>query len=163
MPSASNTSNSSNIRSNNFNYSISQEIGSRLVVSLTENFFPGLTAGDVIRYDALVSGYTRASAYEAESSEVFGVVESYDSDSNSLYVVTYGSINISENSLLNTSTTPNYGGNDVYFLSDTIPGKLQNYPPTNLGRVVKPIYQIAPNGDNFTGTIVNYIGYIITQ
>jgi hypothetical protein len=164
MPSASNTSNSSNIRSKELKISVQKSNdGSRLLVNLRNErsgfLAPGLTAGDVIYYDVSLSGYTRSVATALNTSEVFGVVESVNEDG-SLDVVTYGSINYPANRLLNISG-PNFGGNDVYFLSDNFPGRLQNLAPSTIGYVVKPVYQIAPHSPNFTGSVMNYVGYTI--
>jgi hypothetical protein len=162
MPSANNTSNSSNIRSSELKVNVQKVGDSRLAVRLTNQstgfLAPGLTAGDVIRYDVALAGYTRASADSLPSSEVFGIVEKVDSDG-SLVVITYGSIVYPSNRLINLDGL-NYGGNDVYFLSDQFPGRLQNIPPSLPGYIVKPIYQIAPH-QNFTGSIMNYVGYVI--
>jgi hypothetical protein len=164
MPSANNTSNSSNIQSNNNYIVVQQSVGSRLSVLLTNEksgfLAPGLTGGDVIRYDPTLAGYTRASADSAPNSEVFGIVEKANNDG-SLVVVTYGAITIPSSRLLNINGF-NYGGNDVYFLSSSTPGFLQNLPPTTVGQIVKPVYQTAPNGE-FTGTVVNYVGYTIVN
>lgn len=166
MPSANNTSNSSNIKSSNTTFVVQQTVGSRLSVLLeneTTGFLaPGLTAGDVIRYDAILQGYTRASADSAPNSEVFGIIESVKSNG-SLHVITYGSIVIPEDHLLNKSGF-NFGGNDVYFLSADSPGYLQNLPPTEIGQIIKPVFQIAPHqlGNVIaTGTVINYVGYTI--
>lgn len=164
MPSASNTSNSSNIRSSELKISVQRaNDGARLLVTLenesTGFLAPGLTAGDVIRYDVLLGGYTRAAATSLSNSEVFGIVEGVNVDG-SLNVVTYGSITYPSNRLINLDGV-NYGGNDIYFLSDTQPGRLQNIPPSVVGKIVKPVYQRAPHGTAFTGTVVNYVGYSI--
>lgn len=164
MPSASNTSNSSNIRSSELKISVQRaNSGSRLLVNLTNQYAgflaPGLTGGDVIRFDVALNGYTRAVASSLASSEVFGIVETVNGDG-SLDVVTYGSINYPSNRLINLDG-PNFGGNDVYFLSESQAGRLQNLPPSNLGNIVKPVYQRAPHGAEFTGTVVNYVGYSI--
>lgn len=165
MPSASNTSNSSNIRSTELKISVNKPTdGSRLLVNLTNQstgfLAPGLSGGDVIRYDVTLGGYTRASADSIPNSEVFGIVESRLSDG-SLNVVTYGSISYPLQRLINQSGT-NFGGNDVYFLSKTNPGTLVNIPPSNVGDIVKPVYQVAPHGGGvFTGSVMNYVGYVI--
>lgn len=163
MPSANNTSNSSNLIVTGNAITVQQAVGSRLSVVLQNEragfLAPGLTAGDVIRYDVTLQGYTRSSADSAPNSEVFGVVESRNSDG-TLNVVTYGSINMPSHHLVNLDGF-NYGGNDVYFLSAITAGYLQNLPPSNLGEVVKPVYQVAPNGSNYTGMIVNYVGYSV--
>ena len=163
MPSASNTSNSSNIRSTELKISVNRSIDSRLMVQLTNQstgfLAPGLVAGDVIRFDVSLNGYTRADATSVSKSEVFGVIESVNLDG-SLNVVTYGSITYPPEKLINLDGF-NFGGNDIYFLSDTLPGRLQNLPPSNLGNIVKPVFQRAPHGNSFTGTVVNYVGYSI--
>ena len=164
MPSASNTSNSSNIKSTIINTTVTQAVGSRLFVILEDNpegfLAPGLTGGDVIRYDVTLNGYTRASADSISNSEVFGVVEKVNSD-NSIVVVTYGSINLPNNKIIDISGF-NYGGNDIYFLSADNPGYLQNLPPSSIGQVIKPVYQVAPTTTG-TGSVVNYVGYVIQE
>jgi len=164
MPSASNTSNSSNIRSSELRIGVTKsDVGSRLIVQLTNQragfLAPGLTAGDVIRFDQAVSGYTRASASSIPTSEVFGVIETVNLDG-SLDVVTYGSVKYPVDRLI-FNDGYNFGGNDVFFLSDTDPGRLQNLPPSTVGFVVKPVYQVAPHGTAFTGSIMNYVGYTV--
>lgn len=162
MPSASNTSNSSNIRSRDFVVNLQTSLNSRLVIKLTNErpgfLDPTLTIGDVIRYDTASGSYKKAIANNLYTAEIFGVIERIDNDGG-LIVVTYGSINYPTDLLINT-TGFNSGGNDIYFLSDQIPGKLQNIAPSIPGRVVKPIYQTAPH-NNFTGSIMNYVGYVI--
>jgi hypothetical protein len=164
MPSASNTSNSSNITSTIINTTLTQSVGSRLVVVLENEpeglLAPGLVGGDVIRYDVTLNGYTRASADAIANSEVFGVVEKVNSD-NSIVVVTYGTINLPSNRIININGF-NYGGNDIYFLSADNPGYLQNLPPSSIGQVIKPVYQVAPTTSG-TGSVVNYVGYVIQE
>lgn len=165
MPSASNTSNSSNIQSSNTQYDFSVGVGSRLVVVLPNTptgFIPqNLEVGDVIRYDIGLVGYTRSSPLTIAESEVFGVVETVNG-TESVTVVIYGAVNIPSHKLINVGGF-NYGGNDIYFLSSSTPGSLQNLAPTTIGQVVKPVYQIAPNGENleYTGILMNYNGYVI--
>ena len=121
------------------------------------------TGGDVIRYDVASSGYTLSCANSASNSEVFGVVETKE-EPNKLNVVLYGSINYPEERLINRDDE-NFGGNDIYFLSSTLPGRLVNLPTTTIGTIVKPIYQVGPHitftSNLNTGVIVNYIGYMI--
>lgn len=164
MPSASNTSNSSNIKANLTNLQFQSEFGSRLLVNIELSNSSSFSSGDVIRYDITTSGYTKSCADTAPNSEVFGVIESIDDGTAS--VVTYGSINYPSTHLINITGT-NYGGNDIYFLSSSFPGKLVNIPPSNVGEIIKPIYQVAPHssisGLDATGTIVNYVGYVIQE
>ena len=164
MPSASNTSNSSNIQSNLVNLNIQSELGSRLIVSIQSTNIAGFTAGDVIRYDVATSGYTRSCADTTSNSEVFGVVETIENSN--LNVVIYGSIDYPSEKLVN-STGTNFGGNDIYFLSSSTPGKLENLPPTTVGHIIKPVYLIGPHStttnNSATGLILNYIGYVIQE
>lgn len=162
MPSASNTSNSSNIRSRDFVVNVQTSLNSRLVITLTNErpgfLDPSLTVGDVIRYDTASASYKKAIANDLYTAEIFGVIEKIDNNG-AFVVVTYGSINYPTELLINR-TGFNSGGNDIYFLSDEIPGRLQNIAPSTIGRIVKPIYQTAPH-NTFTGTIMNYVGYVI--
>jgi hypothetical protein len=154
MPSCSN---SSNINSTINTLSVSQG-GSRLLVSVP--YVSGLTLGDVIRYDISTSGYTASKANLAENSEVFGVIESYDSVSSKFGVVIYGSISLDSTKFADMGYAGGSGGNDIYFLSGQTAGVLQNLAPSDLEYVVKPIYQVSPHG-SYSGVIVNYLGYKI--
>jgi hypothetical protein len=154
MPSCSN---SSNIQASINTVSVTQG-GSRLIVSIP--FVSGLTLGQVVRYDVTTSGYTASKADTAETSEVFGVIESYDSVSNKLNTVIYGSISLDSSKFADMGSGGGSGGNDIYFLSGQTAGILQNLAPTNLEHVVKPVYQASPHG-SYSGVVVNYLGYKI--
>jgi hypothetical protein len=154
MPSCSN---SSNIQASINTVSVTQG-GSRLIVSIP--FVSGLTLGQVVRYDVTTSGYTASKANTAETSEVFGVIESYDSVSNKLNTVIYGSISLDSSKFADMGSGGGSGGNDIYFLSGQTAGILQNLAPTNLEHVVKPVYQASPHG-SYSGVVVNYLGYKI--
>lgn len=154
MPSCSN---SSNINSTINSLSVTQG-GSRLLVSVP--YVSGLTTGNVIRYDVPTSGYTASKANLAENSEVFGVIESYDSSTSTFGVVLYGSISLDSTKFADMGSGGGSGGNDIYFLSGVTSGVLQNLAPTDLDHVVKPVYQISPHGA-YTGVVVNYLGYKI--
>ena len=158
MPSCSN---SSNINSSINTLNVTQGSGgSRLLTSISVSEAPGITIGNVIRYDVASSGYTASKADTLPNSEVFGIVESYSSATNRFSVVLHGSISIDESNL---ATIPEFptggsGGNDIYFLSGSTAGLLQNVAPSATSNVIKPIYQRAPHGV-FSGSVVNYIGY----
>jgi hypothetical protein len=130
------------------------------LLSIPLSSAPGLSAGDVIRYDVPTSGYTASKADTAPNSEVFGVVESYSPVSNSLNVVIYGSIALDSNDFADMGSAGGCGGNDIYFLSGQTAGVLQNLAPNDLDQIIKPVYQAAPHG-SFTGVVVNYLGYKI--
>lgn len=154
MPSCSNSSNiSSAITALNV-----VQGGSRLLAEIP--FVSGLTAGTVIRYDVPTSGWTASKADNAANSEVFGVIESYDSTIAKYQAVIYGSINISTSLLADMGSGGGSGGNDIYFLSGVTAGKLQNLAPTDLTNIVKPVYQVAPHG-SYSGVVINYLGYRI--
>lgn len=127
-----------------------------IVKLLSSEYADGITAGDVIHYDTSTTQFIKSIANSSPNAEVFGIVESRNSDG-SIFVVTNGSITISTNRLVNISGA-NTGGNDIYFLSGTSAGFLQNCGPTFSQFIIKPIYQIAPHGI-YTGVVRNYIGY----
>ena len=154
MPSCSN---SSNIQSSVNSISVTQG-GSRLLVSVP--YSAGLTLGHVIRYDVASTGYTASKANLADTSEVFGVIESHDTATNQFNVVMYGSVSLSPAKFADMGSGGGSGGNDIYFLSGTTAGILQNLAPTNLDHIIKPVYQASPHG-SYTGVIVNYLGYRI--
>ena len=132
----------------------------------------GITAGHAIRYD-VVSGSPSENKYvpsvgdSSVNSEVVGVIESIDTVSNVVTVVLSGQINYPTGRLLNATgidavegVAGASGGNDIYFLSGTTAGVLQNLAPIEPGKIAKPVLQTAPDGD-WTHQVVNYIGYQI--
>ena len=130
---------------------------SRIIVNIKNfDYNENIVIGDVIRYDALNMQYVKSIANTPQDSEVFGIVESINPDQ-SLNVVVNGSITIDSSRLINVIGA-NTGNNDIYFLSGTSAGYLQNCGPTFNGYVIKPIYQKGPHGQ-FTGLVRNYIGY----
>ena len=120
---ASCSSVSSNIASSINSINIAQGSGgSRLLVTIP--FVAGLTLGNVVRYDVASSGYTGSIASTPETSEVFGVIESYSPVTNRFSVVMNGSITIADSNLVSLPDDPTGagGGNDVYFLSGMTAG-----------------------------------------
>jgi hypothetical protein len=149
--------NYSTIDSKDSVYSIQPGLTSRITSTLNrESYAPGITAGDVIRYDTDSQTYVKAVSSDSSRAEVYGIVESYKAVTGSLVVVLNGSIKL-PNSKIETENQPNTGENDIYYLSAT-PGFIKNIPPRVLNHVVKPIYQVAPHGE-FTGLVRNYLGY----
>jgi len=165
MPSCSSSSNiMSAITSVNLN-----SIGSRILaqIPLSSSDYTiesGITAGDVIRYDVTDDSnkqYKRSLADGPENAEVVGVVESIDDDS--LNVVIFGQINFpGEFTNATPAGTPEgaSGGNDIYFLSPTVAGGIQNIAPFEQTQVVKPVLQKMDAGAN-NAVVLNYIGYSI--
>ena len=155
-------SSSSNIRSTQTIVSVTQG-GSRLTAVVQDgNYSAGITGGDVIYYNTNSSTYRKSDASLSESAEVFGIVESVTNTGGSSYdlnVILYGSIILPPSAIYTIEgATGGAGGADVYFLSGASAGKIQVQAPTDIGHVIKPVYQAAPHG-SYTGTVVNYIGY----
>lgn len=150
-------SSSSNIKSSQTFVSISQG-GSRLMTTIPNgSYFTGITAGDVIFYNGLSGEYQKSIATSSNTAEVFGIVETVTSGN--LNVVLYGSIVLPGTAIYPIAgATGGAGGADVYFLSGLTSGKIQVEAPTEIGSVIKPIYQVAPHG-SYTGSVINYIGY----
>jgi hypothetical protein len=139
-------------------YSIEEsDINSRLITKINNGLYEnGITGGDVIMFDTTANLYIKSLANSPSNAEVFGIVESVDADF-ALNVVTNGSISIPSSQLVNITGT-NSGGNDIYFLSGTSAGVLQNCGPTFPDMIIKPLYHIAPHG-LYTGLVRNYLGY----
>lgn len=158
-------SSSSNIRSTQTLVTVTQG-GSRLTAVVSNGTYAsGITGGDVIYWNPLGGAfgqYEKSNASSSASAEVFGIVENVTSSGVGLYdlnVVLYGSIILPSSSIYTIAgATGGAGGADVYFLSGISAGKIQVQAPTEIGNVIKPVYQVAPHG-SYTGTIVNYIGY----
>lgn len=142
----------------------SDGLTSRIILSIPyTKYETGITGGDVIYFDnssGPVNGFYRKSKADSpETAEVFGIVESSDGDTGDINVVIAGSINLPDTNIFNTNNTSlNLGSNDVYFLSGQTAGALENYPPTQDGYIIKPIYLNAPHR-SFTGLVRNYVGY----
>tara|TARA_R100001082_G_scaffold106894_1_gene80223 strand:- start:8960 stop:10177 length:1218 start_codon:yes stop_codon:yes gene_type:complete len=175
------TTNSSNISGhltvNNFN-----NVGARLIVPISLSGFSGgaggdstwksevgdpmgVTVGDVVFYDARVGSpsegkFTTSIANSAETSEVFGVIESADGDIAN--VVMYGQINYPMNKAHydQLAFSGASGGNDVFFLSAVTAGLLSNIAPLTVGHIAKPILTGATLG-NYNAIVNNYIGYAV--
>ena len=164
MPSCSSSSNiMSSVTSVNLN-----SIGSRILatIPLTSSDYSissDIVAGDVIRYDVTNPSskqYVQAKADNAENAEVVGVVESIDSDS--MNVVIFGQIEFPDGRFNNIGTPADgaSGGNDIYFLSPSTAGDVQNLAPSNETEVIKPILQTMDDGSN-NAVVLNYIGYSV--
>jgi len=139
--------------------------GSRFVISIpSTDYQSGITGGDVIYYDIPGVSYLKADANSAAKSEVVGIVESRDSSTGALTVVTQGSINLPSRGITYLAgETGGAGGLDVYFLSDREAGLIQPVAPSDTGKIIKPIYQVAPHSSGaYTGIVTNYIGYSVT-
>jgi len=132
---------------------------SRTVAEIPTN--PTLSSGNVVFYNLTGTTWARSKSDAANTSEVFGIVESIGGSTAT--IVTHGSINV-PNSVLNIVGAGGAGGNDIWFLSAATAGQLQNQAPTQAGSIVKPVYYAYPHeisGVTFSGYLVNYIGYAV--
>ncbi len=139
----------------------------------------GVTAGDVLRYNAIAYNasteptggkYVKANANSAGTSEVVGVVEDINVADQIANIVIYGQVKYPTHRLYDSEhidaaagANGSAGGNDIYFLSGTTAGYLQNLAPSTPTYVAKPVLQMAadPNAPDFNAIVANYIGYQI--
>ena len=127
--------------------------------SIAEIYGGGLSAGNPIYYNVTGATWSKSIANDYAKAEVFGIVESITGLTAT--VVTHGSIKLPTTEIYSVGDGGS-GGNDIYFLSGTTAGAIQNSGPTASGTIVKPLYTVAPHslsGITFTGIVVNYIGY----
>lgn len=168
MSSCNNTSNiAGNLTINSL-----QAVGSRLITVIPNNntikggVFAGVTAGDVLRYDLLSEPnlYVAAQANDPATSEVVGVVESVDDTQITLVLSGQMKYPVDKFAAIDPDgdgplgSTGGAGGNDIYFLSSVTGGVLQNIAPSDPTNIVKPVLQMADNGD-YNAVVQNYIGY----
>jgi hypothetical protein len=135
---------------------------SRTIAEIPTN--SGFSAGNVVFYNITGSTWAKSSAAADNTSEVFGVIES--TTGLTATVVTQGSVNIPNTMLHDMGSNGGSGGNDIWFLSGTTSGHMQNLAPTTVGNIIKPVYYAYPhefNGATFSGLVVNYIGYSVSS
>ena len=158
MPSCNNSASSQSTRVFAPHVVLKQDT-SRLAIQIkTIDGLPasGITAGDIIRYDPLIPGYTLSVASSDEKAEVVGVVET--ATPTACTVVVSGSV-LYPVERLNKIVSGGSSGKDILFLDDVIPGGLTGTVDTSATtKIVKPVLQLAPHG-NYNGIVVNYIGY----
>jgi len=127
--------------------------------SIAEIYGGGVSAGNPVYYNVAGATWNKSIANDYAKAEVFGIVESITGLTAT--VVIQGSIKLPTTEIYNIGDGGS-GGNDIYFLSGTTAGAIQNSGPTLSGTIVKPLYTVAPHslsGITFTGIVVNYIGY----
>lgn len=122
------------------------------------------STGDVIRYDAVNDKYLLARANNAENSMILGVIESISG--NMMTIVYSGEISLPDSLFASSGAT----AAQVFYLSDTQPGKLTATPPSNQGSIIKPVmvvsgtlYDSSPSPlGTIDGVVINTIGTQIT-
>ena len=135
---------------------------SRTIAEIPTN--SGFSAGNVVFYNITGSTWAKSSAAADNTSEVFGIIES--TTGLTATVVTHGSVNIPNTMLHDMGSNGGSGGNDIWFLSGTTSGHMQNLAPTAVGNIIKPVYYAYAhefNGATFSGLVVNYIGYSVSS
>ena len=135
---------------------------SRTIAEIPTN--SGFSAGNVVFYNITGSTWAKSNATGNNTSEVFGVIE--NTTGLTATVVTQGSVNIPNTMLHDMGSNGGSGGNDIWFLSGTTSGHMQNLAPTAVGNIIKPVYYAYPhefNGATFSGLVVNYIGYSVSS
>lgn len=135
---------------------------SRTIAEIPTN--SGFSAGNVVFYNITGSTWAKSSAAADNTSEVFGIIES--TTGLTATVVTHGSVNIPNTMLHDMGSDGGSGGNDIWFLSGTTSGHMQNLAPTTVGNIIKPVYYAYAhefNGITFSGLVVNYIGYSVSS
>lgn len=115
----------------------------------------GFVAGDVVRFQVTpgggFEGWTAAVATSPFEAEVAGIVETATQNE---FTIVYGG----EISLEQFGSDFPVAGEDVYFLSAEIPGKLSTNPPISGGHVIKPV--LTRTSANI-GLVTNYVGTVI--
>ena len=127
--------------------------------SIAEIYGGGVSAGNAVYYNVVGATWNKSIANDYAKAEVFGIVESITGLTAT--VIMHGSIKLPTTEIYDIGDGGS-GGNDIYFLSGTTAGAIQNIGPTLSGTIVKPLYTVAPHslsGITFTGIVVNYIGY----
>ena len=124
--------------------------GSKITVNQSNSF----VAGDVLRYDASSSLYAKALATTPELAEAIGIVESRTPTN--FVLVLGGKIDTSDFTVENESAGTATIAGDVYFLSESVAGKLTQTAPTATGTIRKAMLtQTTADG---VGYVTNYIG-----
>ena len=117
----------------------------------------GITAGDILRYDADLNGVTLAQADSATNAEVFGIAIG-ERGTNEISVVTHGFVDIGGINEANGGLSAGC----VHFLDPLNPGRLTNQEPNVIGQVSKPVFIASgPTGgvfNNFRGQLLSGTG-----
>lgn len=121
-----------------------------------------ISVGDVIRYDPTTDTYLRAIANSEAGANIVGIVEEINATN---FVVVYsGEISLPDSVM---SSISGYTGSQVFYLSDSNPGKLITTAPSNPGSIIKPVmitsgYAQDISGGGFRGyvdgIVVNTVG-----
>jgi len=136
------------------NYDFSQAFGGVKTVSIGfSGATAGLTAGDLVRFDADLNGLTLASADSATNAEVLGIVNG--ENNNLVSVTTHGFVGANTLNIANGGLSAGC----IHFLDPDNPGRLTNQEPNIIGQVSKPVF-LATGATS--GIFYNYRGQLLT-
>lgn len=131
---------------------------SRTIAEIRTN--GNLIVGNSVFYDIPGATWAKSKADAFNTSEVFGIIESITGLTAT--VVTQGSVIVPSTVLHDVGDGGGSGGNDIWFLSGTTAGHMQNLAPTLPNQIIKPLYYAYSHefsGVTFSGQLVNYVGY----
>ena len=131
---------------------------SRTIAEIPTN--GNLSVGNSVFYNIPGSTWAKSKADAFNTSEVFGIIESITGLTAT--VVTQGSVIVPSTVLHDVGDGGGSGGNDIWFLSGTTAGHMQNLAPTLPNQIIKPLYYAYSHefsGVTFSGQLVNYVGY----
>ena len=131
---------------------------SRTIAEIPTN--GNLIVGNSVFYNIPGATWAKSKADAFDTSEVFGIIESITGLTAT--VVTQGSVIVPSTVLNDVGDGGGSGGNDIWFLSGTTAGHMQNLAPTLPNQIIKPLYYAYSHefsGVTFTGQLVNYVGY----
>ena len=131
---------------------------SRTIAEIPTN--GNLIVGNSVFYDIPGATWAKSKADAFNTSEVFGIIENITGLTAT--VVTQGSVIVPSTVLNDVGDGGGSGGNDIWFLSGTTAGHMQNLAPTLPNQIIKPLYYAYSHefsGVTFTGQLVNYVGY----
>ena len=131
---------------------------SRTIAEIPTN--GNLIVGNSVFYNIPGATWAKSKADAFNTSEVFGIIESITGLTAT--VVTQGSVIVPSTVLNDVGDGGGSGGNDIWFLSGTTAGHMQNIAPTLPNQIITPLYYAYSHefsGVTFTGQLVNYVGY----
>lgn len=135
------------------------------------NWESGISAGDVIRFDVDNKTFSKSIAnpyhngsLDLSLAEVVGIVEKIEQESGVTYatVITHGLMNYPNlDAIISgiSSSSGEFGGTDVFFLSPTVLGGITFEIENGNRYIAKPILQVCPTTEGYNSIVINYLGY----
>jgi hypothetical protein len=122
----------------------------------------GFSAGNLVTYNIASAGFTKCRANDNALAEFVGIIEGISGGTAT--VITNGSISWPSTGIsFAMGSDGGSGGQDVWFMSASTAGAMQDAAPSTPGTIVKPVYLHSPHsgldGSTYTGIILSYTGY----